>query len=354
MKRTPQAWYNSTVPLDWEMIGELCRRRCAFAVYKSPGGSHHFCMQRNGGIGVATSEPAFAFATYNGSPRFIACQLDIPPAPSAYSPLPCPPPCEPATNRSRYHELFSQYMAWMHGKQAPLHKVVLARTKDVMSMTPSAVSVYLSAAAASPRQFQALLHTPDLGTWVCCTPEILLRGSDHQWNTMALAGTRPHSNAPWDAKNIQEQGFVRESICDTLRRNGAIPQLLGTSNLQTGHIEHLCSSISFQLPWSEIPRLLKQLPPTPAVSGYPQQAACALMARTPDISRRLYAGYLGPWGEEHTELYVALRCMEVLNDRYRIYAGGGLLPESTEENEWRETEEKIQTILPYLHETAIL
>ena len=37
--------------------------------------------------------------------------------------------------------------------------------------------------------------------------------------------------------------------------------------------------------------------------------------------------------------------MRIIGDRYRLFAGGGILPESDESLEWEETEAKMQTML---------
>jgi isochorismate synthase len=44
-------------------------------------------------------------------------------------------------------------------------------------------------------------------------------------------------------------------------------------------------------------------------------------------------------------MFVSLRCMRVFDDRYRLYAGGGILPQSEEEMEWEETAAKMQSML---------
>jgi isochorismate synthase len=36
--------------------------------------------------------------------------------------------------------------------------------------------------------------------------------------------------------------------------------------------------------------------------------------------------------------------MQILEDHYRLYAGGGLLRDSVEEQEWEETEAKLETM----------
>jgi len=41
--------------------------------------------------------------------------------------------------------------------------------------------------------------------------------------------------------------------------------------------------------------------------------------------------------------------MNIENNHYRLYAGGGLLKDSTEEQEWQETEAKLETMRSLLY-----
>ena len=45
-----------------------------------------------------------------------------------------------------------------------------------------------------------------------------------------------------------------------------------------------------------------------------------------------------------TDLYVNLRCMNILPQTFTLYAGGGLLAASQLEDEWQETEDKLDTM----------
>ena len=53
-------------------------------------------------------------------------------------------------------------------------------------------------------------------------------------------------------------------------------------------------------------------------------------------------GMLDP--AEETHLYVSLRCMNIEGNHYHLYAGGGLLKDSQKEQEWLETEAKLETM----------
>jgi isochorismate synthase len=45
-----------------------------------------------------------------------------------------------------------------------------------------------------------------------------------------------------------------------------------------------------------------------------------------------------------THLYVSLRCMKITGNDCTLYAGGGLLRDSVLDQEWHETEVKMQTM----------
>ena len=95
--------------------------------------------------------------------------------------------------------------------------------------------------------------------------------------------------------------------------------------------------------------LLLRLHPTPAVCGLPRAAAQRAILTDEASPRRYYAGFSGPLGiEGETRLYVSLRCMEFTPSLATLYAGGGIMPESVEQEEWEETQRKLQTMLRLL------
>ncbi len=325
-------------------VDELCRRRCTFAFYRLPGNGERlrFCMQANGGDAAMDGSPGFVLAPFAGTARLIRNECSAPPTPERFAPLPPASPRRPATTREEYHRRFRLY----HGALGhQLHKVVLARTADVPRPPQfSPARALCEACAASPLNFNALVHTEEHGTWLCSTPELLLRGESGSWETMALAGTRPAATlpTPWDAKNRHEQALVAEYIRDTLAPLWTQGEATPTETLRTGQLEHLCTRFRFSMPAERLGELLATLPPTPAVCGSPATAARELLQAEPDINRRLYAGYMGPLGANSAAFYVTLRCMRLFADTCRLYGGGGLVPDSDEESEWRETEAKMQ------------
>ena len=69
------------------------------------------------------------------------------------------------------------------------------------------------------------------------------------------------------------------------------------------------------------------------------------MLQTEVNARRYYSGFIG-WldPEGRTDIYVNLRCMHIEDEQLTLYAGGGLLASSELNDEWLETEKKLQTM----------
>lgn len=340
-------------PHTADRIDALCHRQCAFALYCLPGEAEPvFCMAEDG---RTEDDPifknGFLLATFDGSSLFIPSELDAPPAPEAWEEIE-QIPRETPTSREKYASLFQQYTGFIHSGE--VRKIVLARTADIETAPGFSVCrAFRTACEQNPNAFKALVHTPRHGTWIFCTPEQLVTSSSDRWHTMALAGTRIPNLLPWDAKNKREQALVTDFVREILTPLADELEESPLENLRAGRIEHLCTRFTWRMPPGRLLLLLDQLPPTPAVCGSPVAAARTLLQQYPDIDRSCYAGYLGPWGHGAVQLYVSLRCMQIFPGFCRLYAGGGLMPDSDEEQEWLETENKMACMRQVIEGTCI-
>lgn len=235
-------------------------------------------------------------------------------------------------------------------------KIVLARcAEERMEGECSPMELFLCACQLYPRMFISLVSTARSGIWLTATPEILLEGDSREWRTIALAGTMRLEGdslsgegeaATWSTKNIQEQRIVVTYITECLEQFTSDFHEEGPHTVRAANLVHLRSDFTFTLPDSlHIGELLHVLHPTPAVCGLPKRETFDFIIRNEHTPRRYYSGFMGmldPDGETH--LYVSLRCMSIEGDRCSLYAGGGLLKESTVEQEWQETEAKLETM----------
>lgn len=260
-------------------------------------------------------------------------------------------PSPHSADRMRYARDFKTF----HDKLADgtFRKIVLARTaEDTVNASPEAL--FLTACRLYPNLFVAMVCAPQCGTWITATPEILIEqlSCSHAtdinpdcYHTMALAGTMTKGNH-WNSKNIEEQGYVADYITECISSIANHISISGPHTVSAGDIVHLRTDFSFSLnDGLTIGDIIGNLHPTPAVCGMPKQTAMAFIEKHESQPRLYYSGFMGPLhlcGQ--TRLYVSLRCMNIRANKCQLYAGGGLLKESIEQDEWCETEAKMMTM----------
>jgi isochorismate synthase len=92
--------------------------------------------------------------------------------------------------------------------------------------------------------------------------------------------------------------------------------------------------------------MLQLLHPTSAVCGMPLDTSLEFLSRNEKYDRQFYAGYLGPVNfNNDTNIFVNLRCAQLLENKAVLYSGAGVTIDSTPEQEWAETEMKMNTLL---------
>ena len=265
--------------------------------------------------------------------------------------------------RARYGIDFRNFHAQLTSGE--FDKVVLARCSHMEAgadVEAQAERLFFRACRRYPRMCVVLVSAPRCGTWLMATPEILLQGSGREWQTMALAGTMrlaprhldfdtPHARTSaadisWSAKNRFEQRYVADYIEECVEQFATDIDVSEPYTTRAGDLVHLRTDFRFTLPdGCPIGSIVNALHPTPAVCGMPKDATFAFITHEEQTPRSYYSGFVGPMGiggESH--LFVSLRCMRIEGRRLFLYAGGGLLPDSREDDEWLETEAKMETM----------
>jgi isochorismate synthase len=199
-------------------------------------------------------------------------------------------------------------------------------------------------------------------SFVAATPERLLTQRGNRVEVDALAGTAARApNAARDAalteslrssgKNLHEHRLVVEAVrdalsqCSTRIETPDRPQVMLLNNAQ-----HLWSPIKAELvPGTDVFTLAELLHPTPATNGQPRGEASAWLQEADPFERGWYTGAAGVIEPDLTgELWVLLRCAEVVDRRADLYAGAGIVAGSDPAVEWRETEDKLAAMLTAL------
>ena len=236
------------------------------------------------------------------------------------------------------------------GDSYAIKKLVLSQSKEIdIPKNFNLIELFKRAISKYPSAYNFLFYTPQTGLWFGSTPEILLSKEGAQCRSVALAGTQRKDDylkdSTWSDKNREEQRYVVDFIASKLNKLNLKYTLSEPYTVEAASLVHLKSDFDFQVDKSiNIGDLLSQLYPTPAICGVPKEEAFRFIIENEGYNREYYSGFCGEIGEENVELYVNLRSMKILNNSLQLYAGGGIVPKSLLEMEWREIESKMETM----------
>jgi isochorismate synthase len=231
-----------------------------------------------------------------------------------------------------------------------LEKVVYSRIKEAQIKTTNYKQLFDELCDRYPSTLVYLISSPKFGTWMGASPEQLIVIENGNGSTTALAGTKKSDDStPWENKEQTEQAIVTSYLQEQLHTlNIPIKEMDGPNEFQAGPVKHLKTNILFSSTTIPPINIAKKLHPTPAVSGYPKQAALSYLAKIEAHNRSLYTGIIGFYATNNTQLFVNLRCCQLEEDRAFIYLGGGFTKDSIPLKEWEETENKSKTLLNIL------
>lgn len=237
-------------------------------------------------------------------------------------------------------------------KSNNISKAILSRVKKV-NLEIELSDFFNRLCVIYPNAFVYIVSSPLFGTWIGASPEVLIEANGQTAKTMALAGTLADNEKNWGNKEKIEQNLVNDFILRQLQGlNVSNLQIEEQKEVQAGPVKHLKSSFEFQLNGNSPIGIAENLHPTPAVSGFPQLEAMKLIRNTEKHKRKLYAGMIGLITSATTNIYVNLRCAEIINNNAFLYLGGGYTKDSIVESEWNETENKAKTLLNVINNKA--
>ncbi|MBS1559131.1 MAG: chorismate-binding protein [Bacteroidetes bacterium] len=273
-----------------------------------------------------------------------------------------PPPnyyfrvCPKETSANTFHELIHASIDC--ARQQVVEKIVPSKFQEVsLPENFDPVTVFNQLCEKHPHAFVSLVTSPDTGTWIGASPELLVNvDATGQFKTIALAGTqkmKPEVNlksVSWTQKEIEEQALVSRYIINCFKKIRVREYTeQGPHTVTAGSLLHLKTEYRVDMKEVNFPQMgsvmLKLLHPTSAVCGMPFQPAFDFLKKNEGYDREFYSGYLGPVNMEgESSLYVNLRCMQILEKKVRLYAGAGVTADSDAGQEAEEIETKIKTL----------
>ncbi|CAM7546703.1 isochorismate synthase EntC [Citrobacter sedlakii] len=239
-------------------------------------------------------------------------------------------------------------------------KVVLSRLIDITADAEIDSGALLERLVAqNPVSYNFHVPLEDGGVLLGASPELLLRKEGERFSSLPLAGSarrQPDDVLDREAgnrllaseKDRHEHDLVTHAMKTVLRDRSSelhlpsSPQLITTPTLW-----HLGTPFEGKANAGENALTLAcLLHPTPALSGFPHQAAIKLIAELEPFDRDLFGGIVG-WcdADGNGEWVVTIRCAKLHKNQVRLFAGAGIVPASSPVGEWRETGVKLSTML---------
>ena len=245
-------------------------------------------------------------------------------------------------------------------REQQLDKVVLSRVLDIDFEAVLDIDRLMgNIMAQNPNAFHFRVPLED-GVLLGASPELLLRKEGDKIYSNPLAGSAKRSQDSQEdqataaalaasEKDQYEHRLVVDSIREALSglvKQDQIPRV--PSLIHTPTMWHLSTRIEEELidPNTCSFELIKALHPTPAMCGTPRASAMSTIQAIEPYQRQFFSGLVG-WCDEqgNGEWAIAIRCAQVSGNKARLFAGAGIVPDSDPDKEWRETGDKMRTML---------
>jgi len=198
--------------------------------------------------------------------------------------------------------------------------------------------------------------------FVGASPELLVAIHGDEISSHPLAGTTPRTgDAQKDAllakqllesaKNQIEHRVVIDMVHDTLLPHCSyLDWEAEPSVVQVANVQHLGTQLMGKLsePHIHVLDAALALSPTPALGGFPRDKALQLIAQYEGMDRDKYGGAIGWFDARGNGVFaVAIRCAQFNDSRTqaRLFAGGGIVADSDPQEEFAETQAKLQAML---------
>ena len=213
------------------------------------------------------------------------------------------------------------------------------------------------------RHLLARLHELYPTTWayaasglIGATPEMLASMDAGTVTSRVLAGTADVGGGEELMASMKDRTEHMLAVESVARALGTIAETLDVdaepSLLELPNVVHLSTEVTATVAdGGNVLDVVQALHPTAAVCGTPTKLAWDLLETFESTRRGRYSGPVG-WidAEGDGEFGIALRCGQISRDRrhVRVFAGGGIMPDSVPEAELAETRAKMKPVLDAL------
>jgi para-aminobenzoate synthetase component 1 len=231
--------------------------------------------------------------------------------------------------------------------------------------TGDAWLAYQASRVINPAPFSAYLSTP-YAQVLSASPERFLMVANGRVETKPIKGTRPRAGHPRldaelaeglrtsekdRAENVMIVDLLRNDLSKSCSLGSVqVPKLFDVESYATVH--HLVSTVTGELASGrDALDLLRGCFPGGSITGAPKVRAMQIIEELEPHRRGVYCGAIGYIGfDGDMDLNIAIRTMVYSRGEIRFWAGGGIVADSTLEEEYQETYDKAAAMLKLLQQ----
>lgn len=223
---------------------------------------------------------------------------------------------------------------------------------------------YLALREVNGGPFSGYFRLPD-GAILSCSPERFIScDPDGLLETKPIKGTRPRSADPAEdaaaaaalrmaakdqAENVMIVDLLRNDFSRVCEPDSVqVPKLFAIESFPAVH--HLVSTVQGKLaaPHDFLDVMAASFPGG-SITGAPKISAMKIIDQLEPHRRSFYCGCLGYWSQHgQADTNIMIRTLVARQQQLYCWAGGGLVIDSDGPNEYQETLDKVQKILPVL------
>jgi para-aminobenzoate synthetase component 1 len=219
----------------------------------------------------------------------------------------------------------------------------------------------------NPAPFSAYLSTP-YAQVLSASPERFLKVADGCVEAKPIKGTRARAGHPRldaelaralresvkdRAENVMIVDLLRNDLSKSCKLGSVrVPQLFDVESYATVH--HLVSTVAGELRDDhDALNLLRGAFPGGSITGAPKLRAMEIIEELEPQRRGVYCGSIGYIGYDgNMDMNIAIRTLVYSRGEIRFWAGGGIVADSTLDQEYQETFDKAAAMLKLLQQAA--
>ncbi len=270
---------------------------------------------------------------------------------------------KPNITKKKYRALVNECKDHLYN--GDIFQVVLSRKME-FGIKGDFLGVYRSLREINPSPYMYMLKISNKCI-IGSSPEMLLRITKDIIETFPIAGTRPIVNDENTNKQSRinllndEKEIAEHTMLVDLARNdiGRVSRYgtVRVHNLMAvkrfSHVQHIVSHVIGRLEKGKDSfDAFRAIFPAGTVSGAPKVRAMEIIDELEPSFRGPYAGALGYFSFNGScDFAITIRTLFISGNRAYVQSGAGIVIDSIPENEWNETEYKLNAIISALKKT---